>query len=154
MLTTKEISQMLKVSEETVRRWIRNQELNAHQEGKSYIVEKEDLIKFVKEKATEGSTSIGKMASILPIAGIIAGGATASITKMIKMINSKAEVTKNEKDFQNVFVDTPSVTEIEEYIIGLERQKKKLDLEYQMNVLQIEEQIAEYQKLKKLLEME
>ncbi|RFB12753.1 helix-turn-helix domain-containing protein [Bacillus sp. HNG] len=145
---------MLNVSEETVRRWIRTQELKAHQEGKSYIVKKDDLIEFVKEKAKEGTTSIGKMASLLPIAGVIAGGATASITKMIKMINSKTDVAKSEKAVQNEVVDTLSIAEIEESIVALERKKKKLDLEYQMNVLQIEEQIAEYQKLKQMLEKE
>lgn len=50
ILTTKEISQMLGVSEETVRRWIRTKELKAIQEGKSYLVDRNDLNHFVNKK--------------------------------------------------------------------------------------------------------
>ncbi|USK60405.1 helix-turn-helix domain-containing protein [Peribacillus asahii] len=161
MLTTKEISQILNVSEETVRRWIRNKDLKASQEGKSYLVDKDDLIEFVKEKAKEGTnTSIGKMASLLPIAGaifagpagLVAGGATASLSKIIKMINSKTESSKTDKSV--IDLEEKSIAEIEDYINALKRQKKKLDLEYQMNILQIEEEILKYQKLKQELEME
>lgn len=161
MLTTKEISQMLNVSEETVRRWIRNKDLKAQQEGKSYIVDKDDLIDFVKKKAEEGTTtSIGKMASILPIAGailggpagLVAGGATASISKVIKMINSKTQAENIDKPRNDSAKQ--SLEDIEEYIGSLERQKRKLELEHQMKLLEIEEEIIKYQRLKQQLEKE
>lgn len=155
MLTTKEISQNLKVSEESVRRWIRNGELKATQEGKSYLVDETDLERFVQEKAKVGSTSIGKMAAFLPLIGVVGGpaagliaGATAAITNKI---NSKANNTEISKSQANV--DEQSVLEIENYIEDLERKKKKLDLEYQMKLLQIDEEISHYQKIIRKLEM-
>ena len=160
MLTTKEISQILSVSEETVRRWIRNKELKASLEGKSYFVDKDDLIDFVKKKAKAGTTtSIGKMATLLPIAGgilggptgLIAGGAAASLSKIISMINAKA---KTEKDPLDSNLQKQSIDEISEHIEALKRQRKKLDLEYQMNLLQIDEEIAKYENIKQSLEME
>lgn len=164
ILTTKEISQMLSVSEETVRRWIRNNELNAIQEGKSYLVDKDDLIRFVEEKAKSGtSTSIGKMASLLPIAGgliggipgLIAGGSTsASISKIFQKINSKASQTEAVTSDLDHNAEKQSIEEIAEYIEALKRQKKKLDLQYQMDILDIDEEIAKYQKIKQNLELE
>lgn len=152
---------MLSVSEETVRRWIRNNELKAIQEGKSYLIDRNDLISFVEEKAKTGtSTSIGKMASFLPIAGgvlggapgLIAGGATASISKIIKMINSKKTETEISTAHSNT--EKQTIREVEDYIEELNRQKKKLDLQYQLDMLRIDEEIAKYQKIKQNLESE
>ncbi|MEK3976187.1 helix-turn-helix domain-containing protein [Psychrobacillus sp. FSL K6-1267] len=155
ILTTKEISQMLGVSEETVRRWIRTKELKAIQEGKSYLVDRNDLNHFVNKKAKEGTaTSIGKMALLLPIVGGVVGGAS-SVSKFIKMINSKGNQSNSEllselSDKSNAY--SQSMDEIDEYIATLKRQKQKLDLQYQMDVLQIEEDIEMYQKVRKDLE--
>ncbi|WP_217708441.1 helix-turn-helix domain-containing protein [Metabacillus schmidteae] len=155
MLTTKEISQILSVSEETVRRWIRNQELKANQEGKSYYVDSNDLIEFVKEKAKAGTTtSIGKMASFLPIAGLIAGGATASLSKIISMINAKEKTTQTKIQPMHKNFEKQSIEQVEECINALNRQKKKLELEYQMNLLEVEEEIEKYQKIKQNLKTE
>lgn len=154
---------MLSVSEETVRRWIRNNELNAIQEGKSYLVDRDDLIRFVKEKAKAGpTTSIGKMASLLPIAGgllggvsgLIAGSASAPIFKIIQKINSKVTETEAVTTDLHHNKEKQSIGEIEEYIDILKRQRKKLDLQYQMDLLQIDEEIAKYQKIKQNLESE
>ncbi|MCM3390612.1 helix-turn-helix domain-containing protein [Ureibacillus chungkukjangi] len=154
---------MLSVSEETVRRWIRNNELKAIQEGKSYLVDRNDLISFVKEKAKAGpSTSIGKIASILPIAGgviggvsgLMASGASTPISKIIKMINSKVTEKETVTPEQHSNTEKQSIEEIEDYIDVLKRQRKKLDLQYQMDLLQIDEEIAKYQKIKQSLELE
>lgn len=155
MLTTKEISATLNVSEETVRRWIRNHDLKARQEGKSYLVTRDDLIEFVEKKAAAGtSTSIGKMASLLPIAGVVVGGAAASISKIIKMIDLNAKSAVIDKQASQTNIEKQSLEEIEDYINTLKRQKKKLELEYQMNLLQIDEEIEKYQKIKQKIETE
>ncbi|WP_144635942.1 helix-turn-helix domain-containing protein [Priestia megaterium] len=145
MLTTKQISEMLRVSEETVRRWIRTGELKAEQNGKSYLVEKNDLLKLVQQKSKISTTSIGKMASIIPIigeAGVAAGG--TMIGKVLKKLNSKESiesvVTQN--------TEKPSIHEIEAIIESLIRKKKRLELEHQMRLLEVDEEIAKYHKIK------
>lgn len=155
LLTTKEISQKLDVSEETVRRWIRNEELKADYDGKSYLVSEEDLNTFIKLKAMEGkSNSISKFASVVPslnpVAGLLAGGlpgiiSSAAANTFIKHLKSLDSKTL-QKEIENLNAD-----EIDEQIRQLEREKKKLDLEYQMNLLKIEESIDNYKRLKKHL---
>lgn len=144
MLTTREISEMLKVSEETVRRWIRTGDLKAKQEdGKSYIVNEDDLIGFVEKKSKSTGTSIGKMASFLP--GFVGAGAIAGevILKMISKQNKVANEKSNKKD-----KEIKSLKEITNHIESLNRKKKKLELEFQMELLEIEEEISKYQQIK------
>ncbi|MGN7401917.1 helix-turn-helix domain-containing protein [Cytobacillus praedii] len=78
MLTTKEISEKLKVSEETVRRWIRKEELYATQEGKSYLVKEKDLEDFIKRMSQKTSTSIGKLFTLSAVAGAAVAGAAVT----------------------------------------------------------------------------
>lgn len=153
MLTTKEISEKLNVSEETARRWIRTNELKATQEGKSYLVDENDLLKFIEKKSKDKASSIGKIASVVPLVGSIiggptgtvVGGATALTSQFIKKMNSQEKLnTKSNNDN----LDEQTLEDIEDYIETLKRSKKKLELEYQMNVLQIEEEIAKYHKIK------
>ncbi|MGG3235588.1 helix-turn-helix domain-containing protein [Priestia flexa] len=159
MLTTKEISEKLNVSEETVRRWIRTNELKATQEGKSYLVDENDLLRFIEKKSKDKASSIGKMASVIPIVGgiiggptgAIVGGATALTSQIIKKMNSKEKLNTKSN---NENLDKQTLEDIEDYIETLERQKKKLELEYQMNVLQIEEEIAKYHKIKQSIKKE
>lgn len=155
MLTTKEISQRLDVSEETVRRWIRNDELKADYDGKSYLVSEENLDTFIKLKAVEGrSNSISKFKSVVPslnpVAGLIAGGLPGAISTAAA--NSFIKYLKNvdSKSLQNE-IEKLNADEIDDQIRQLEREKKKLDLEYQMNLLKIEEAIDDYKRLKKHL---
>lgn len=139
MLTTKEISEMLSVSEETVRRWIRTGDLKAIQEGKSYLVEKEDLMKLIHQKASTTSSSIGKMASLLPLLGGAGAIAGETILKLItkKKLNEPEMVEEQEL----------SLKDISYHLEALKRRKKKMELEYQMKILEIDEEISEYQKL-------
>lgn len=158
MLTTKEISKILNVSEETVRRWIRSQELAATQEGKSYLVDKEDLIEFIQIKAQEGGTSIGKMTNLMPLAGMLLGNPVTNLIasdvtmRLAKMIKAKDEKKKSKDNSKEVISDNVSLTEVDDLLSSLEMQKKKLNLEYQMSLLKIEEQINEYQKIKRRME--
>lgn len=158
MLTTKEISSILNVSEETVRRWIRSQDLKASQDGKSYQVNKDDLIEFIKIKSKEGGTSIGKMANLMPLAGSLLGNpvtgliATDVTMRLVKMINAKSEKKKIEDTTKEMTSSVLSLAEVDELLSSLERQKKKLDLEYQMDLLKIEEQISEYRKIRRGME--
>jgi excisionase family DNA binding protein len=144
LLTTKEISEMLHVSEETVRRWIRTGELEATQDGKSYLVDKSHLESFIKKKSMTPGTSLAKMVPI--IGGIIGHPKTRSVaTELLNKFLKEKEVSPNR---------APSIADYEEHIEDLKRQKKKLELEYQMKLLEIEDEIANYQKLMKNLRKE
>jgi excisionase family DNA binding protein len=138
MLTTKEISEMLSISEETVRRWIRTGELKAIQEGKSYFVEKNDLMKLVQQKASTTNSSIGKMASLIPLIG---AGAIAGET-ILKMLTKK-----NLSESEKVEKKELSLKDISYHLESLKRRKKKLELEFEMKILEIDEEIAKFQKI-------
>lgn len=49
-MTVQEVAERLKVSENTVRRWIREGELKALKAGKSYRITEEQLQKFLEKK--------------------------------------------------------------------------------------------------------
>lgn len=51
-LTTQEIAELLKVREQTVRRWIHQQELRAVKLGREFRVAVKDLETFVDDHAT------------------------------------------------------------------------------------------------------
>ena len=51
-LTTQEIAELLKVREQTVRKWIHQQELRAVKLGREFRVAAKDLESFVNEHAT------------------------------------------------------------------------------------------------------
>jgi len=55
--TTNKIAELMEVHPETVRRWIRNKDLNAIKIGKGkqckYKIKKEDFEKFLDEKSTK-----------------------------------------------------------------------------------------------------
>jgi excisionase family DNA binding protein len=159
--TTKEISELLKVSEETVRRWIRGGELTASLDGKSYVVKAEDLEKFIREKAKTSGTSISKM---ITGAGGVAGLA-AAVTPIVgaiatALVKKKSEGSKGESIANNVSSQIVGETlspiiklnDIEDYIQSLQRKRKKTELEFQMKLLEIDDEIANYQKIKEQLE--
>jgi excisionase family DNA binding protein len=169
--TTKEISESLNVSEETVRRWIRNGDLDAQLDGKSYLVDEETLKKFIQERAKIPGTTISKTASLLsggalttaaltainPLFGLVAGAATAvSAAGAAGLLNSLAAKSKS-SDGVGTSQETPNeatieLKDIEVYIEALQRKKKKLELEHQMKLLEIEDEIAAYMVLKDKIE--
>jgi len=51
-MTTQEIAELLKVREQTVRRWIHHQELRAVKLGREFRVAVKDLEAFVNDHAT------------------------------------------------------------------------------------------------------
>jgi excisionase family DNA binding protein len=51
-LTTQEIAELLKVREQTVRKWIHQQELRAVKLGREFRVAAKDLEAFINEHAT------------------------------------------------------------------------------------------------------
>ncbi|MGO1059505.1 helix-turn-helix domain-containing protein [Planococcus sp. FY231025] len=55
MFTVSEICNLLDVSIETVRRWIRSGELKAQKNGKSYLVSRKDLREYLSEKHSPNS---------------------------------------------------------------------------------------------------
>lgn len=153
--TTREISELLKVSEETVRRWIRGGELTASLDGKSYVVKGEDLEKFIREKAKISGTSISKISKTMlkdvvnvidPFAGS-AGFLMAALNKVKKSGDPKGETLGQNRTGQSY-----ELKDIEDCIQALHRKRKKTELEFQMKLLEIDDEIANYQKLKEQLE--
>jgi excisionase family DNA binding protein len=52
-LSVEEVAQILKMDEETVRRWIRNRQLKAYRFGRDLRIRRDDFEKFVKERALD-----------------------------------------------------------------------------------------------------
>ena len=50
LMTVEEVSVMLNISEQTIRRYIRNKELNAIKFKRSYRITRDDLNRFIKER--------------------------------------------------------------------------------------------------------
>ncbi len=50
-LSVEEVAQILKMDEETVRRWIRSRQLKAYRFGRDLRIRRDDFDKFVKERA-------------------------------------------------------------------------------------------------------
>ena len=144
MLNTKEISEKLGVSEETVRRWIRTGELEATQEGKSYYVDEEVLNSFTQKKIATPGNSLSKMNNLINLgAGLMANPKARDIAT--DLLNKN--VGKFLKTTPSVEDKEVTVSDLEDYIASLERKKKKLELEYEIKILEIEEEIANYKKL-------
>lgn len=158
MLTTKEISDFLKVSEETVRRWIRTGELDAEQEGKSYKVHEEVLKKFIEKKAKEPGTSLAKFSTLLGgVGGVIASplllkGLAAGFNAGAAQFAKKMKDNKDKNIFNSQQEQEITIQDIEYQIESLKRHKKKLELEHQMKLLEIDEDLARYQSLKEKYE--
>lgn len=148
MLTTKEISKKLKVSEETVRRWIRKEDLHATQEGKSYLVEEDDLEEFIKKMSQNTSTSIGKLFTLSAVAGA-AIAQKPSPKDIVSKVFSK--INENKHEFKK---DKSSVSDIEMYIEELRHKRKKRELEHQMELLEIDRDVAKYEKILEQLKKE
>lgn len=52
-LSVEEVAQILKMDEETVRRWIRNRQLKAYRFGRDYRIRRDDFDRFVKDRALD-----------------------------------------------------------------------------------------------------
>ncbi|HLZ62610.1 MAG TPA: helix-turn-helix domain-containing protein [Ktedonosporobacter sp.] len=52
-LTVEEIAQILKMDEETIRKWIRSKQLKAYRFGRDYRIRREDFDKFVQDRALD-----------------------------------------------------------------------------------------------------
>lgn len=50
LMTVEEVSVMLNISEQTIRRYIRSKELNAIKFKRSYRITRDDLNRFIKER--------------------------------------------------------------------------------------------------------
>ena len=63
LLTPKEVAEKLKVSEQTVLRWLRNGKLKGVKAGRLWRIREEDLQEFIKEGNNEGETNWRKKRS-------------------------------------------------------------------------------------------
>ncbi|NTY10712.1 DNA-binding protein [Exiguobacterium sp. JMULE1] len=134
MLTTKQISELLRVSEETVRRWIRTGELHAEQDGKGYRVDELALKRLVDEKSQIPGTALNK---ILPIIQDMFGPEAAQFAKSNVFDPLQATMQSSE-------TATPEASKasMEAELARLKRKKRRLELEHELKLLDIEEQIA------------
>ncbi|MGX8237184.1 helix-turn-helix domain-containing protein [Exiguobacterium undae] len=133
MLTTKQISELLRVSEETVRRWIRTGELHAEQDGKGYLVDELALKRLVDEKSQIPGTAMNK---ILPIINDMFGPEAAKFAK-----SNLFDPLRQSMD-QAVPNQEADATSITEELSQLKRKKRRLELEHELKLLEIEEKIA------------
>lgn len=51
-LSVEDVAQILKMDEETIRKWIRRKQLKAYKFGRDYRIKRDDFDQFVKERAT------------------------------------------------------------------------------------------------------
>ncbi len=52
-LSVEDVAQILKMDDDTVRRWIRRKELKAYKFGRDYRIRRDDFDKFVRDRATD-----------------------------------------------------------------------------------------------------
>ncbi|MGG1675929.1 helix-turn-helix domain-containing protein [Neobacillus sp. NRS-1170] len=147
MLTTKKVSEMFNVSEETVRRWIRSGELEAVQDGKIYKIDQASLIKFIDKKVKEPGNSISKMGFITGIADKEEDSTTVA-SKLIEF--GAAVVAKNIKmwlPFDQVPEDPEelSIYYLKNLIYFRKLDMERLEHEHKIKSLDIKEEIAKYE---------
>ncbi|MGN7851898.1 helix-turn-helix domain-containing protein [Exiguobacterium sp. s168] len=133
MLTTKQISELLRVSEETVRRWIRTGELHAEQDGKGYLVDELALKRLVDEKSQIPGTAMNK---ILPLIQDMFGPEAAQFAKsnLFDPLRQSMEQAPLKPEASN--------ESLAEELDRLKRKKRRLELEHELKLLEIEEKIA------------
>ncbi|MGI1804702.1 helix-turn-helix domain-containing protein [Exiguobacterium sp. TDN 0502] len=133
MLTTKQISELLRVSEETVRRWIRTGELHAEQDGKGYLVDELALKRLVDEKSQIPGTAMNK---ILPLIQDMFGPEAAQFAKsnLFDPLRQSMEQAPPKPEASN--------ESLVEELDRLKRKKRRLELEHELKLLEIEEKIA------------
>jgi len=133
MLTTKQISELLRVSEETVRRWIRTGELHAEQDGKGYLVDELALKRLVDQKSQIPGTAMNK---ILPLIQDMFGPEAAQFAKsnLFDPLRQSMEQAPSKPE--------ASTESLAEELDRLKRKKRRLELEHELKLLEIEEKIA------------
>jgi len=133
MLTTKQISELLRVSEETVRRWIRTGELHAEQDGKGYLVDELALKRLVDQKSQIPGTAMNK---ILPLIQDMFGPEAAQFAKsnLFDPLRQSMEQAPLKPEASN--------ESLAEELDRLKRKKRRLELEHELKLLEIEEKIA------------
>ena len=133
MLTTKQISELLRVSEETVRRWIRTGELHAEQDGKGYLVDELALKRLIDQKSQIPGTAMNK---ILPLIQDMFGPEAAQFAKsnLFDPLRQSME--------QAPLKPEASTESLAEELDRLKRKKRRLELEHELKLLEIEEKIA------------
>lgn len=133
MLTTKQISELLRVSEETVRRWIRTGELHAEQDGKGYLVDELALKRLIDQKSQIPGTAMNK---ILPLIQDMFGPEAAQFAKsnLFDPLRQSMEQAPPKPE--------ASTESLAEELDRLKRKKRRLELEHELKLLEIEEKIA------------
>jgi excisionase family DNA binding protein len=134
MLTTKQISELLRVSEETVRRWIRTGELHAEQDGKGYLVDELALKRLVDEKSQIPGNAMNK---VLPIINDLFGPEAAKFAK-----SNLFDPLRQSMDQTVPPRPEASPESVAEELSQLKRKKRRLELEHELKLLEIEEKIA------------
>jgi excisionase family DNA binding protein len=155
MFSTWQVSEMLNVSDETVRRWIRNGELEAEmKDGKSFEINGTSLRKMIVKKAKEPGNAIYKMATLVAGNG---NNKAVNPESFVSELMGDMKINLKKKDFIRIEVgrefQNPDAVTIEElkYLINYcEIDKRILEHEYQTRILNIEKEIARYKGLVEL----
>jgi excisionase family DNA binding protein len=150
--TTKQISEALGLSEETIRRWIRSGELAAESLGKSYRVQEDQLKEFLTKKGVSYENSnLAKLAlvgtatatlSAIPFVGTVLG-ATAIGATALSFLNRKEKEDGNDiSENTSMALSQLPDQDIDDYIKKLEAEleqikkiKQAKDLEKQIEKL-------------------
>lgn len=127
MFTISEICDLLDVSIETVRRWIRSGELKAQKSGKSYLVTRNDLREYLSKKHKPNSPLLK---------AVDEKNGTELVGVYLEMVNG---ISKEEEDEDNLPVenqkDIQKLYDLEEQI-----------LKYEIKVIQYKEEILSLRK--------
>ena len=130
--TTKEAAEILGISEFTLRRKIRNKEINViGKKGKTYIISKEELEKYAKKKGFFNSFNILGNTAVLKGMGMLLSNNMDTIVSNIG--RSSISIGKRFSDLENIL----------EVVLPIEKIKKMF------NIKTIEQSIEFYKNLYK-----
>jgi excisionase family DNA binding protein len=149
MWTTKQVSEMFNVHEETVRRWIRTGELYAdYKDGKSYRIEQSSLNKFINKMEKERGNSISKMATV---SSSILGSREGTGNVFSKLNEVEAAVVANHITKMRRFDQIPdepdelTINYLKYLIQSRKRDKEIYEIEHRLLLFNIDNEIAKYE---------
>ncbi len=144
--TTFEVAYRLRVSEETVRRWIRTGQLRANDQTGQYMIKEEDLQQFLRRRGSTAGRTMSRLASMgsagvraaLPgiafAASNVVTTAALSGLKLYKVLSGLEQVGADELSLMIDEVDK-SLASLRSNLDMIVEQKAKLET----NIAELEE---------------
>lgn len=138
VFTSKQVAQALNVSEETVRRWIRTEELEAESLGKSYRIADANIRRFLKTRDVSYDLTMFPKLSILIETAMQAGLNPAKIV-----------LTKEDEPFTATIVEDKKIKmPVAESILNTDGMEDEIDV----LITKMEQELEILRKAKKILE--